>query len=173
METIQLQFDFFEQTLTIDTPVKKPSSRQTEKFVFEFMDMLTAPIITFSTSWADAIPKHLKEDIQLSRLFASMQNEELASIPETVAYIMTRTYEAPMSHEWTNIYLWCSSKYLKQYRKKTDEDLKEIPIHELNEYEQGLLKKLRVWIYEKRRECVKMKLKYSDYEKKQCKTNIF
>lgn len=158
METIQLHFDFSE-TLTVDTIIKSKASKQETKFVFEYMDMLTAPVITFSTSWADVIPQHLKKDIQISRLIASLQKEEQATIPETVAYIMTRTYEAPMSSEWTNIYLWCSSEYLKKYRNKTDEDFKEIPINVLNEYEQSLLKKLRVWIYEKRRECVKNKLK--------------
>ncbi len=160
MQTVQMQFDFADLQPIEEKQVKKSYSKDTGKFVFEFMDMLAAPIITFSESWADAIPQSLKQDVTLSRLMGRMQKEEMATIPETVAYIMTRTYEAPMNHEWANIYLWCSSQYMKQYRNKTDEDLKEInPSEKLSEHEKSLLKRLRVWIWEKRREAVKARLK--------------
>ena len=162
VETFQIQFDFGEAIPIIQTQVVKSSSKETGKSIFEFMDMLAAPIITFSSSWTDAIPHNLKQDIKLSRLIGGRKNEEMATIPETVAYIMTRTYEAPMSHEWANIYIWCSAHYLKQFRNKTDNDLKDVePPEKLSEYEESLLKRLRVWIYEKRRECVKQQMKQS------------
>ena len=165
METVQMQFDFSNLMPAEETQIIKSGSRDTAKFVFEMMDMLTAPIITYSTSWAEAIPPKLKQDIKMSRLIGALKKEELATIPETVAYIITRTYEAPLCSEWTNIYLWCSSEYLKQFRDKTDEDLKEIqPPKNLSEYEQTLLKRLRVWIYEKRREAVKQQLKQNGQE---------
>lgn len=161
-ETIQIQFDFGELVATIEPPVKKTSLIVEEKFVFEFMDMLTAPIITFSASWADAIPNLLKRDISFSRMVSGMMDEKMATIPETVAYIMTRTLEAPMNHEWTNIYLWCSLDYMKTYRNKTDADFEDIfPPEKLSDYEKSLLKRLRVWIYEKRREVVKQRIKES------------
>lgn len=31
---------------------------------------------------------------------------KIASLTETLAYIMQRTYEAPMPTEWVNIYTW-------------------------------------------------------------------
>ena len=80
--TIQIQFDFGEEVATIEPPVKKLSFREEETFVFEFMDILTAPIITFSTSWADAIPNRLKQDIKIARLMGGMVKENFANIPE-------------------------------------------------------------------------------------------
>lgn len=161
-QTMQIQFDFANESPIVEQPVEKLSSKEEEKFVFEFMDTLTAPIITFSEEWASAIPERLKRDITLSRLIGKMQNEELSTIPETVAYIITRTFIAPLSHEWTNVYLWCSAQYMQQYRKKSDEDLTEIKYPaQLSRHEESLLKRLRVWIFEKRREVVKQRLKQS------------
>ncbi len=162
MEVLQLQFDFDQPIAikTINEPQMEPSSKAQDMFVFEFLDLLAAPIITYSASWADGIPGELKEAIKGARLIAGLKKEETATIPEVVAYMITRTYEAPMSREWTNIYLWASAKYMKQSKRKTDEDLKEIAApSELNEYEQSLLKKLRKWIYEQRRKYVKESMK--------------
>ncbi len=158
-ETVQIQFDFGNEI----TIVEQPSKRQTDNFVFEMMDLVSAPVLTFSQSWADAIPKHLIQDIRTSRFLSGFAKEQMATIPEVVAYIMTRTYESPMNHEWTQIYLWCGVAYQKLYRQKTDEDFEDIfPPRDLSEYEQGLLKRLRVWIYEKRREIVKQRIKASN-----------
>lgn len=160
METVQIQFDFGESSPTVLTQVEKSSSKESEKFVFEFMDIINAPIITFSSSWVDAIPERLRKDIRIARILSGFALEEMASIAETVAYIITRTYEAPMNQEWTNIYLWCSAHYLKQYANKTNADFEDIHVPEkLNEYEEFLLKKLRVWIFEKRRTVVKERMK--------------
>ena len=160
---IQLQFDFNAQPVQGTTPVpealpiRKNGRRAEEKFVFEFMDMLTAPVITFSTAWIDAIPQKLKQNIGFARLIAAMKKEETATIPEVVAYIITRTYESPMTSEWANIYTWCASKYLKDYEHRDVPD--DIAPKKLSDYEHSLLKQLRNWIYRKRREAVKSKLK--------------
>ena len=161
METVQIQFDFGE-SLPVITQFEKSNSRESEKFVFEFMDILNAPILTFSESWAEAIPDRLRRDIRIARLLSGFAREEMASIAETVAYIITRTHEAPMNSEWTNIYLWCSFQYLKQFANKTISDFEDIHVPEkLTDYEASLLKRLRVWIYEKRREVVKDRIKQS------------
>lgn len=159
---IQLQFDFdtppVQQTTVPEIiPPKKKSKRDEQKFVFEFMDMLTAPIITFTTLWADAIPQKLRENIQLSRLLAGMKREETATIPEVVAYMITRTFESPMHSEWVNIYTWCSMQYVTQWENR--EVPTDIAPEKLTDYEQGLLKELRNWIYKKRRETVKSRMK--------------
>jgi hypothetical protein len=161
-EFLQIQFDFGEEVPSEEMPIKNSSSKDTEKFVFDLMDIITGPTITYNVGWAHAIPQRLNQDIKLSRLFSAIHKEEMATIPETVAYIMTRTFVAPMDHQWTNIYLWCSAQYMNQYRKWNANDLKDINIpEELNEHEQSLLKKLRSWIYDKRREVVKQRMKES------------
>lgn len=149
----QMQFDFED----LEVLPKPATKRETDRFVFDLMDTLTAPILTFSASWADSIPKELKDTITMSRLIAAMQKEQTASIPEVVAYIMTRTFESPMHREWVNIYTWCAAQYVKQWTKMEMPD--DITPESLTEYEQSLLKRLRDWIYEKRRKCVKQRLK--------------
>lgn len=158
-ELAQFQFDFENATETgvIERPIPKYSKQDERNFILDMMDTLTAPILTFTTNWADAIPQDLKASITQARLISVMKKEQTATIPEVVAYIMTRSYEAPMPREWTNIYIWCGAQYMKQYRGS------EMPTgicpDSLNDYEQSLLKGLRDWIYRKRREVVKSCLK--------------
>jgi|SRR6187399_860153 hypothetical protein len=132
----------------------KQNKRQTEKFVFEFMDMLSAPILTHSIAWKDAIPQRLIKEITLYRLIAGMQKEELATLPETVAFIMTRSFDAPMDHDWTDIYTHVSCTVCEQcWGEDHWEHVKAPRI--LNQYQAGMLKHLRQWIYRRRRMHVK------------------
>lgn len=134
----------------------KQNKRQTEKFVFEFMDMLSAPILTHSAAWKDAIPQRLIKEITLYRLIAGMQKEELATLPETVAFIMTRSFDAPMDHDWTDIYTHVSCTVCEQcWGEDHWEQVKAPRI--LNQYQAGMLKHLRQWIYRRRRMHVKTK----------------
>jgi hypothetical protein len=135
---------------------KQASTRQKDKFVFEFMDMLAAPILTHSAAWKDAIPKRLIQEITLHRLIAGMQKEELATLPETVAFIMTRSFDAPMDHDWTDIYTHISCKLCEQCWGEDHWEHVRAP-RELNSYQAGMLKHLRQWIYRRRRQHVKTK----------------
>lgn len=81
-----------------------------------------------------------------------MTKEKLASLTETLAYIMPRTYEAPMQTEWVNIYLWLGLQYAMLSKNNGQlEAMKDIAPKELPDYEKGLLKNLCVSIYEKQR----------------------
>ena len=91
----------------------------------------------------------------------------MASLTETLAYMMPRTYEAPMPTEWVNIYTRLGLQYATQFRKK--EQLKamtEIVPAELSNYEMGLLNNLRKWIYDKRRKALKDKMKSAEKSEK-------
>ena len=124
------------------------------------MDCLTSPIIVFKSAWQDTIPKDILCRIKLSRIICSMTHEKMASLTETLAYIMPRTYEAPMLTEWVNIYTWFGLQYAMQSKNKDQlEAMTQIAPKELSDYEIGLLNNLRVWIYEKRRNALKDILK--------------
>jgi len=129
------------------------SGRAAKKLELDIMDMIAAPVITFSSSWADLIPRHILENIPMARMVAAMKNEELATIPEVVAYLYTRSFEAPMSNEWNNISLWCCSQYAEKYTGSAFPG--SMAPDKLSDYEWKLLSDLRRWIYRKRRECVK------------------
>lgn len=135
-------------------------------FVFDFMDCLASPIIVFKSAWQDSIPKDLLGRIKLSRLICSMAQEKKASFTETLAYMMPRTFEAPMPTEWVNIYTWLGLQYAMQSKNKGQLDaMTEIAPKELSGYEKGLLDNLRQWIYDKRRKALKNILKKNKISK--------
>ncbi|AXT62443.1 hypothetical protein D1816_19425 [Aquimarina sp. AD10] len=160
IKTVQLDFGFECEPIQIKKKILKPNKKRDNDFVFNFMDCLTSPIIVFKSAWQDIIPKDILKNIKLSRLLCSMQQEEMASLTEALAYMMPRTYEAPMPTEWANIYTWLGLQYAGQF-KNADQlgTMKEIAPTELSEYEMGLLNNLRRWIYDKRRKALKNILK--------------
>ena len=166
---VQLDFGFDCEPLSVQKKISKSNKKRSNDFVFNFMDCLTSPIIVFKSAWQDTIPKGILKNIKLSRLLCSMQQEEMASLTETLAYMMPRTYEAPMPTEWVNIYTWLGLQYATQFKNSDQLNaMTEIAPSELSEYEIGLLNNLRRWIYDKRRKALKDKLK--NVEKS--KTNI-
>lgn len=159
LSKVQLNFDFEVETVA---PKKKPKShkKQQDDFVFSFMDCLTSPIIVYKSAWQDLIPKDLLNNVRLSRLLCSMQQEEMASLTETLAYMMPRTYEAPMPVEWANIYTWLGLQYAMKFKKDSQlKAMQDIAPKELTPYEKGKLDDLRRWIYEQRRKALKASLK--------------
>jgi len=170
-----LQLDFGFDLNPILKKNQKPVNKKKVKsdFVFEIMDSLTSPIIIFKSAWQEAIPKDLLEKITISRMLCLMKGEQTASITEVVAYMMPRTLEAPMPSEWVNIYTWCGLQYANQFKNISQKKemalvMQDIAPNNLSEYEQGLLKHLRCWIYDKRRKALKASIK----SKKQKKSEI-
>ncbi len=160
---VQLDFGFECEPLPTQKKTSKSNKKRTNDFVFNFMDCLTSPIIVFKSAWQDTIPKDILKNIKLSRLLCSMQQEEMASLTETLVYIMPRTYEAPMPTEWVNIYTWLGLQYAGQFKNKEQLNaMTEIAPSKLSEYEMGLLNNLRRWIYDKRRKALKDKLKNAE-----------
>ena len=160
---VQLDFGFECEPLPTQKKTPKSNKKRTNDFVFNFMDCLTSPIIVFKSAWQDTIPKDILKNIKLSRILCSMQQVEMASLTEALAYMMPRTYEAPLPMEWTNIYTWLGFQYAIKYKNSDQLDLmKEIAPSELSEYEIGLLNNLRRWIYDKRRKALKDKLKSTE-----------
>jgi hypothetical protein len=160
---VQLDFGFECKPLPTQMTTSTSNKKRDRDFVFNFMDCLTSPIIVFKSAWQDAIPKDILKNIKLSRLLCSIQQEEMASLTETLAYIMPRTYEAPMPTEWVNIYTWLGLQYAIQFKNSDQLNaMTEIAPSELSEYEMGLLNNLRSWIYDKRRKALKDKLKSAE-----------
>lgn len=150
-------------------PVVKNKQERHEKHdcVLDIMDALTAPILTHSSAWIDAIPKRLLDLIPLARLMSIMRGERMATLEETTAFIMTRTFDAPMDHDWANIYCWLGCTVSEQHWN--GDHWKEI-MHDqkdLSQYQMGLLKQLRIWIYERRRKIVKSRMKGEEPQQKE------
>jgi len=159
-----VQLDFGFELEPAKTPIPNPSPKSFKKaksdFVLHFMDLLQSPIIVYPSQWQDAVPKDLLNNITMARILTRMRGEHMASLTEVVAYMMPRTFESPMPSEWVNIYTWCGLQYAKTVKKTGQtEAMEEVAPQQLSEYEMGLLKRLRVWIFEKRRQALKTRMK--------------
>lgn len=129
--------------------------KKTDDYVFDIMDALRAPVLTHCQAWADTIPKRLLQIIPTARLASLLMKEQTATDPETLAFIYTRTLEAPMSREWTDIYTYLGCKVCEEYWKEDRWDVVGAP-REIEEYDMNyFLKPLKKKIYEKRRQILK------------------
>ncbi|WP_166961903.1 hypothetical protein [Yeosuana marina] len=166
LKVVQLDFGFEVKSISALEEVIKQPTKDKKDFVFDFMDCLVSPIIVFKSAWQDTIPKDILGRIKISRLICLMTHEKMASLTETLAYIMPRTYEAPMRSEWVNIYTWLGLQYAIQSKNNGQlEAMTEIAPKELSDYEKGLLNNLRQWIYDNRRKALKDILKRNKISK--------
>lgn len=127
-------------------------------YAFDIMDALEAPVLTFSHGWSDMVPKRIYDIIPLARMKALMMHEEKATYAECCAYMMTRSLEAPMDYEWTDIYTHVSCTVLQEWFNEDHWDAVKAP-RELSQWLTSQLNSLRVHIYEKRRKLLKEKYK--------------
>jgi hypothetical protein len=154
-----LQLDFGLEIPKKDPPKKLPKNEKAN-FVFDMMDCLTSPIIVHDSAWMDTIPKDLLSHIPMARMIACRKNDGMATILEVIAYLMPRTFEAPMPYGWGNIYTWCGLQYALQFKNKTMIDaMKQIAPENLTHDEQRDIDHLRRWIYDKRRKALKQRMK--------------
>jgi len=131
-------------------------------FVLTIMDAVSAPVLTHSAAWKDAIPQRLINIITLGRLKATMRHEELATYPEVCAFIMTRSFDAPMGSDWTDIYTHVSCTVCEEYWGEDHWEQVKAP-RQLTDYqEKYLLRPLRQWIFKKRRDVVRGRIKATE-----------
>lgn len=135
---------------------------------------ITGPIIvTPSAASAEgAIPKKLLVYIKLQRLLQNMrilkgtEQPDMATDAEAIAYLMTASFDAPFSTEWTKIYMHLFIDYCKWMHITPPDFTKDAST--LSDYEQTLLQRLKGWIYTKSIKAFKEKLKQ---QKKQEQNN--
>jgi hypothetical protein len=73
----------------------------------------------------------------------------MATDAEACAYLIPLTLESPLSHEWTEIYLYVSTKTCRAAGKDVPAD---IAVGKLDRQSMDELIRLKRWIYRKRRE---------------------
>ena len=127
-------------------------------------ESLSKPIV-LHPGWRE-VPEHLIEEIMIQRRQQAERGEKgEATDAEILAYLYTASLAAPMDHEYVNIYMHLLQKYLDQKKIERPDFLREDV--ELSEYEQGLLRELRRWIWSRaERACKKNRKKL---KKQKCK----
>lgn len=127
-----------------------------DKGISEIVGVFCDPTIVMPGGWGDTLPDWLKQAITMDRLIMNIQGlktgEMTGTDAEACAYLYTASLTAPMSSEWTHIYLYIAGKVYEKWRTPDSgvtmpEDIK---VEKLTDYEMGMLNHLKRWLYEQR-----------------------
>ena len=127
-------------------------SKELDRGISEIAGVFTDPIIVFPGGWGDTLPEWLKNAITLERLemnMRSLRGEIMTGTDaEACAYLYTAGLAAPMDHDWSQIYLYVTTKTYS--RHKGGEVPEDIRVETLDDYQTGELKRLKDWLYRQR-----------------------
>lgn len=134
----------FEKHKNNQTPeTAREGRRQLDELVYALID----PIVLHRSPWADTLPEWVRGQIIIERMIALIKGEPgMATDAEAMAYIYPASLDAPLDHDWTEIYLYVSTKTMESAGKTVPPDVR---VDNLDSYKMGLLRDLKRWIYER------------------------
>ncbi|MBA7632619.1 hypothetical protein ES703_40168 [subsurface metagenome] len=128
--------------------------KELEKGISDIVGVFTDPIIVHRSGWMDMVPDWVKQQITLERLIMNIKSlrgeEPTGTDAEALAYLIPASFEAPMGHDWTEIYLYLGTKVCEAGGKGPMPD--DIRRDTLNDDQMRDLNRLKAWIYRKRRD---------------------
>ncbi len=123
-----------------------------DKQIDELVGALMDPIIVWPGGWEDTLPDWIKSEITLERLAQNMKalkgEKPTTTDAEVCAYLYTRSLEAPMDSDWTQIYLYVAGKVAARGKNAQIPD--DIRVDSLNAEQMRELQELKDWIYQHR-----------------------
>lgn len=119
-----------------------------DKQIDSLVGALMDPIIVMPGGWGDSLPDWIRGAIQLERLAQLMKGEETATDAEACAYLYTASLTNPIDRDWVQVYLYVAGKVVA--RNKGAEIPEDIKVDSLNDYQMGLLRDLKRWIWDRR-----------------------
>ena len=123
-----------------------------EKGISDIVGVFTDPILVMPGGWGDTLPDWLKGAITMERLMSNVEalktGEMTGTDAEACAYLYTASLEAPMDHDWTQIYLYIAGKTYARHNGNQVPD--DIQVESLNNYRMTELNRLKSWLYRKR-----------------------
>jgi hypothetical protein len=84
---------------------------------------MAGPLVVHKSLWSETLPTWVRKAVYKDRLEQILTETEngvtgdLATPTEVMAYMYAASLDAPLSHEWTNIYLWCSNYALTKHKR--------------------------------------------------------
>ena len=114
------------------------------------------PLVVGDMAWADTIPDWLRTEIEAERMMHGLAGIMGRDVPlvgdaEVCAYLMTAALRAPLTHEYTEIYVYLTAKLVQDREGfKLDKDFLEKLDKGLTEWEEQELQQLKSDIYRKR-----------------------
>lgn len=109
-------------------------------------------LVVADKGWLESAPEWLLKEVETERLvqgFAALldKSQETVGDAEACLYLYTLGLVQPMTHEYTQIYLYLASRLMQKRGTKVPDDIKVV---ELSDYEQHELKDLKYQLYVKR-----------------------
>jgi len=128
------------------------TEKQLEKGISDIVGVFTDPILVFPGGWGDTLPEWLKGAITMERLMMNVESLKTGQMTgtdaEACAYLYTASLTAPMDSDWTQIYLYVSTKVCSQWKKT--EMPEDIRVESLRDDQLRDLNRLKEWIYRQR-----------------------
>lgn len=158
----------------IEPAEKKPRERLEEDWISDIVGTFYDPIIVSPGGWGDTLPPWVKNAITLERLEMNIRmtrgEQPTGTDCEAMAYLYTRSLEAPMGHDWGQIYLYIASKCYERWSKlhgfenTLPEDIRvtKLDIHQMYD-----LDHLKAWLYRTRIKARKEKNQQEKRERKE------
>ena len=119
-------------------------------WIDDMVGAICDPIIVYpNTGWEDTLPEPIKDRLKMDRLIHLMRcgkgeaSYDEACDTDALLYMYPATMQAPLSHDWTQIYLYLGYKVMGD---KMPEDVAQ---KTLDKYEMGKLQDLKSWIHRK------------------------
>jgi len=148
-----------------------------DKGIDNLVGSLCDPIIVHQCAWGtkDMIPEWLRSQITLDRMIELMvANNEgrdpIGTNSEALAYMIPASMEAPMGHDWTQIYLYLATVVMDREKSKVVPD--DIRVDRLDRNQEDDLRRLKHWLYETklkhragRRKEIRQEIKEEELEK--------
>lgn len=123
-----------------------------DKGIDNLVGALCDPIIVHQCGWAtrDMIPEWLRNRITLDRMIELMVahkegREPIGTDSEALAYLIPASMEAPMGHDWSQIYLYLATVVMSGEKDKMVPD--DIRVDKLDDMQQQDLMRLKRWLY--------------------------
>ncbi len=127
------------------------TEKKTEGWIDDLVGALCDPVIVYPSGWEDTLPDWIFTQVKLERLVMNMKVIHEGGVPvgdtEVMAYIYPRTMEAPLSEQWTRIYMYCFNQAMKFKKTEVPDDLQQ---ETLSDGDMQQLKELKSWVYERR-----------------------
>lgn len=127
-----------------------------DDWVEAMVEVFTAPLIVYPSGWADTLPDWIKPEVTLQRLARLMKGDDgLATDVEALAYMYPRALEAPLDHDWTQIYLYLGTKVMGSRLTSKEVGIPtDIKVEQLSPDQERELIGLKRWIRERQRKAV-------------------
>ena len=168
------------QNAEIEIERQTPEKRfNLDRAIDDLVGALCDPIIVHQCAWGtrDMIPEWLRNRITLDRMLELMVahkegRDPIGTDSEALAYLIPASMEAPMGHDWSQIYLYLATAVMSHEKDKVVPD--DIRVDKLDDMQQQDLLRLKQWLYKTklrhrgdRRKDIKKGIKEAEKEEKE------